>query len=81
MKENLSPERLIHTFEFEGFPGQVALTTIQFEELPDGKTKFVESTVYPCRASSGWVGAIRYVGGAIELLDRFEEVLGKLQNA
>lgn len=43
----LYPERLINTFEFEGFPGQAGLVTTLFEELPDGNTKFIETTVYP----------------------------------
>lgn len=35
----VSPTRLVQTFEFEGAPGQVALETLTFEELGDGITR------------------------------------------
>lgn len=75
-----SPERLINTFEVEGFPGFVGLVTILFEELPDGKTKFTETTVY--QSVEGRDGMIQtgMSEGAIELLDRLEALLDKLQN-
>lgn len=75
-----SPERLINTFEVEGFPDFVGLVTIYFEELPDGKTKFVETTVY--QSVEGRDGMIKagMSEGATELLDRFEELLDKIHN-
>lgn len=30
----------------KGYPGFIGLVTILFEEMPDGKTKFTETTVY-----------------------------------
>lgn len=75
-----SPERLINTFEFEGFPGSVGLVTTLFEELPDGKTKFIETTVYPSLEVRDLVMQSGMSEGAIELLDRLEELLGKLQD-
>jgi uncharacterized protein YndB with AHSA1/START domain len=74
-----SPERLINTFEFEGYPGQVGLVTTIFEELPDGSTKFIETTVYPSIEARDGIMQSGMSEGAIELLDRLEELLAKLQ--
>lgn len=75
-----SPERLINTFEVESFPGFIGLVTILFEELPDGRTKFTETTVYQStEAREGMIKA-GMSEGAIELFDRLEELLDKLQN-
>lgn len=75
-----SPERLINTFEFEGFSGSVGLVTTLFEELPDGKTKFIETTIYPSLEDRDLMMQSGMSEGAIELLDRLEQLLGKLQN-
>jgi uncharacterized protein YndB with AHSA1/START domain len=75
-----TPERLINTFEFEGVPGSVGLVTTLFEELPDGKSKFIETTVYPSLQVRDLVMQSGMSEGAIELLDRLEELLDKLQN-
>jgi uncharacterized protein YndB with AHSA1/START domain len=71
------PERLINTFEFEGMPGNVGLVITTFEER-GGQTILSEKSVFPSvedrdRVSSGMEG------GAIETLDRFEELLATLQ--
>lgn len=41
-----SPDRMTQTFEFEGWPGQVSLETLQLEER-DGKTLLRNRAVYP----------------------------------
>lgn len=40
-----SPERLVHTFEFEGVPGHVALETCTFEDL-GGQTRLIDQIVF-----------------------------------
>ena len=44
----VSPERVIQTFEFEGLPesGHVVLETLHLEDLPDGRTKLTTQSVY-----------------------------------
>ena len=37
----VGPTRLVQTFTFEGFPEGVALETLTFEDLGDGRTKLV----------------------------------------
>ncbi|WP_222430794.1 SRPBCC domain-containing protein [Cohnella terricola] len=46
-----SPDRLIHTYEFEGVPA-VGLVTVTFEELAEGRTKFTETSLYPIGRNS-----------------------------
>jgi uncharacterized protein YndB with AHSA1/START domain len=33
------PERIVQTFEWDGMPGYVEVTTATFEDLGDGRTK------------------------------------------
>ncbi|GLY06685.1 MULTISPECIES: SRPBCC family protein [Actinoplanes] len=35
----VSPQRIVQTFTFEGFPDGVALETLTFEDLGDGRTR------------------------------------------
>ncbi|QLY31832.1 SRPBCC family protein [Nocardia huaxiensis] len=41
----VSADRIVHTFEFDGTPGHVSLETITFEEV-DGKTKVTTLSVF-----------------------------------
>jgi uncharacterized protein YndB with AHSA1/START domain len=74
----ISPDRLINTFEFEGVPS-VGLITTTFEEQPGGKTKLTEISLYPSIEVRDGVLQSGMSEGAIELMDRFEELLAKLQ--
>lgn len=62
----------------KGYPGFVGLVTILFEEMPDGKTKFTETTVYQSVEDRDSMVKAGMLAGAIELLNRLEELLGKL---
>jgi hypothetical protein len=44
-REIVPPERIVWTFEFEGFPGEVSVETLTLEEH-DGKTTFTATSVY-----------------------------------
>ncbi|SDR00902.1 Uncharacterized conserved protein YndB, AHSA1/START domain [Virgibacillus subterraneus] len=75
-----SPEKIINTFDVEGYSDFLGLVTIHFEEMPGSKTKFTETTVY--QSVEGRDGMIKagMEEGAIELLDRLEEFLDKHQS-
>ncbi len=75
--EVASPERLIHTYEFEGIPA-VGLVTVTFEELPDGRTRLTETSLYPSVEIRDGVLQSGMSEGAIALMDRFELMLAKL---
>jgi len=75
--EITAPERLINTFEFEGLPGHVGLVITTFEEQ-DGQTILNEKSVFPSVEDRDGTIASGMEGGAIETMDRFEEVLAKV---
>lgn len=72
------PERLVNTYEFEGFPG-VGLVTVTFEES-GGKTKLTESTMYPSVEVRDGMLQSGMSEGVLELMDRLEQLLAKLQS-
>ncbi|MFD0711741.1 SRPBCC family protein [Paenibacillus sp. GCM10027626] len=74
--EITAPERLVHTYEFEGVPS-VGLVTVTFEELPGGKTKLTETSLYPSVEIRDGVLQSGMTEGAIELMDRFAVLLAK----
>lgn len=39
-------ERLVQTFEWDGMPGYVSVTTTTFEDLGDGRTKVVATALF-----------------------------------
>lgn len=45
-REVSPPERLVHTFEWDGMPGYVAIETAIFEDLGDGRTRVVSTSLF-----------------------------------
>ena len=45
-REVTPPERLVQTFEWDGMPGYVAVDTVTFEDLGDGRTKVVTMSLF-----------------------------------
>ena len=45
-REVTPPERLVQTFEWDGMPGYVAVDTVTFEDLGDGRTKVVTVSLF-----------------------------------
>jgi uncharacterized protein YndB with AHSA1/START domain len=74
--EVAAPERLIHTYEFEGIPA-VGIVTVTFEELAGGRTRLTETSLYPSVEIRDGVLQSGMSEGAIELMDRFEMLLAK----
>jgi uncharacterized protein YndB with AHSA1/START domain len=40
------PERIVQTFEWDGMPGHVALETAALEDLGDGRTRLVNTSLF-----------------------------------
>jgi uncharacterized protein YndB with AHSA1/START domain len=40
------PEKIVQTFEWDGMPGHVALETMTLEDLGDGRTRFVTTSLF-----------------------------------
>lgn len=73
----VSPERIIQTFEFEGLPdsGHVVLEVMAFEDLPNGRTRLTTQSVYRSVADrDGMVQAGMEVG-VTEGYERLDELL------
>jgi len=45
-REVTPPERLVHTFEWDGMPGYVAVETVTLEDLGDGRTRIVNMSLF-----------------------------------
>ena len=45
-REVTPPERLVQTFEWDGMPGYVEVTTVTFEDLGDGRTRVVTTALF-----------------------------------
>jgi uncharacterized protein YndB with AHSA1/START domain len=45
-REVTPPERLVWTFEWDGMPGYVAVDTAEFEDLGDGRTKVITTSIF-----------------------------------
>lgn len=45
-REVKAPERLVQTFDWDGTPGQVAVTTLVLEDLGDGRTKLNTTSLF-----------------------------------
>jgi uncharacterized protein YndB with AHSA1/START domain len=77
--ESLAPERLVYTFEFEGAPGNVLLTTITFEEQPGGKTKLTDRSVFQSQAARDGMLQGGMESGAVDLMERLAELVANMQ--
>ena len=45
-REVSPPERLVMTFEWDGMPGYTVLETAEFEDLGDGRTRVVNTSLF-----------------------------------
>jgi uncharacterized protein YndB with AHSA1/START domain len=45
-REVTPPERIVQTFEWDGMPGYVCVNTATFEDLGDGRTKVVATSLF-----------------------------------
>jgi uncharacterized protein YndB with AHSA1/START domain len=69
-----SPERIIHTFEFEGMPGHVVLETLTLSEQ-DGKTTIHDSSIFQSVEDRDGMIQSGMEQGSEESWDRLEEIL------
>lgn len=45
-REVTPPERIVQTFEWDGMPGHVAVETMTLEDLGDGRTRLVTTSLF-----------------------------------
>ena len=73
-----TPDGMLQTFEFEGWPGHVSLESVTFEEH-DGKTIIRNHSVYQSVADRDGMIASGMESGVNEGYDRLDELLAKLR--
>jgi uncharacterized protein YndB with AHSA1/START domain len=77
-REIVRPERIVWTFEYEGWPGQVSVETLTLEEQ-DGKTTLTATSVYDTVEQRDGMLESGMEAGAAESMDRLEEYLEVLK--
>jgi uncharacterized protein YndB with AHSA1/START domain len=76
-REIVRPERIVWTFEFEGFPGQVSVETLTLEEH-DGKTTLTASSLYDSVEARDGMLESGMADGARETFERLDEYMKEL---
>ena len=81
VNHEVTPERIISTFEFEGLPekGHVILETTRFEALPSNKTKLTSQSVFQSVEDRDGMLQSGMEEGVNESYDRLDELLEKMQ--
>ena len=76
----VSPERVIQTFEFEGLPesGHATLETITLEVLPNGRTRLTAQSVFQSVSDRDGMVQSGMETGAREGYERLDEILAKM---
>jgi uncharacterized protein YndB with AHSA1/START domain len=78
----MSPELMIDTFEFEGLPekGHVSLETLKLEEMPGGKTRMTEQSVFQTVADRDGMAQSGMEEGINESYERLDELLESMKS-
>ncbi|HLA08936.1 MAG TPA: SRPBCC family protein [Anaerolineales bacterium] len=75
----ISLERMIQTFEFEGFPGHVSLDSMTLEELPGDRTKITVQSVFQSVSDRDGIIQSGMERGVTEGYERLDEIFEKLR--
>lgn len=73
------PEKTVSTFEWDGMPGHVLLTTTTLEELGDGRTKLVATSLYMTAADRDGMMQTGMEGGMNESYAALDRVLAAMK--
>lgn len=72
------PERVVQTFEWDGMPGHVALETLTLEDLGDGRTRLVTTSLFLTAEDRDGMLQSGMEGGVNESYAALDRVLAKL---
>ncbi len=78
-REIVPPEKIVWTFEYEGWPGQISVETLTLEEV-DGKTKLTATAVYDSKEARDQMMESGMEEGAAETYERLDEYLETLKS-
>jgi uncharacterized protein YndB with AHSA1/START domain len=73
------PERVVQTFEWDGMPGHVALQTATLEDLGDGRTRLVTTSLFMTAQDRDGMLQSGMEGGLNESYAALDTVLAKLK--
>jgi uncharacterized protein YndB with AHSA1/START domain len=76
--EVVPPERVVQTFEWDGMPGHVALETLTLEDLGDGRTRLVTTSLFLTAEDRDGMLQSGMEGGVNESYAALDRVLAKL---
>jgi uncharacterized protein YndB with AHSA1/START domain len=72
------PERLVQTFEWDGMPGHVALETATLEDLGDGRTRLVNTSLFMTAEDRDGMMQSGMEGGLNESYAALDRLLAKM---
>lgn len=76
-REVTPPERIVQTFEWDGMPGYVSVETATFEDLGDGRTRIVSTSVFHTTEERDGMLDSGMEGGLNESYQRLDELLAR----
>jgi len=76
-REVTPPERLVQTFEWDGMPGYVAIDTAVLEDLGDGRTKVVTTSLFHTREERDGMLESGMESGLNESYDALDRLLAR----
>jgi uncharacterized protein YndB with AHSA1/START domain len=76
--EVIHPERMTHTFEFDGFPGHISLETASFEALPGNKTMLTIHSIFQSVEDRDGIVQSGMEGGITQGFVKLDAILAEL---
>lgn len=68
-------ERIVQSFEYDGEPGHVSLTTVEFEALGDTRTRITETTMFMTAEDASGMLSAGMLDGMAESYDALNRLL------
>ncbi len=75
------PERLVQTFEWDGLPGHVAVNSMTLEDLGDGRTKIVTTSLFHTTEDRDGMFQSGMEGGLSESYAALDRLLESMKQA
>ena len=73
------PERVVQTFEWDGMPGHVALETLTLEDLGDGRTRLVTTSLFHTGQDRDGMVHSGMEGGVNQSYEALDRLLAKME--
>jgi len=77
-REIVPIERIVSSFEWDGMPGHVLIQTLTLEQLADGRTKLMSSSLFHTTAERDGMLKTGMEGGSNQSYEALDRLLAKL---